>query len=83
MTALPMRPDPEWLKTLGFESVVVVAQNGKEIYRALVQAVTKTGLLRVGFTGESQRQWETYHRDGWEKGPCRSRYLVKPEENTP
>lgn len=90
----PRAPDPAWVATLKEGDRVAVAENGLQLYHAIVLRVTPDGLLKVGQPHSALRHARAFcgprehssHRlrPGYATGvgPYSSRYLV-PVESKP
>ena len=74
--ALPLKPDPEWVKTLKVGDPVRVALDG-QLWWDQVEVLnrTPTGRVRVGFPNGRPRGGLEFRANGFH-GP---RYLVAPE----
>lgn len=77
--ALPLKPDPEWVKTLGGGDDVVICVDGQRLHASYIMWRTPAGRLRVR-PEPGQRHGDLYNSNGyacdWMQG---SRYLVAPE----
>lgn len=81
MAAIPLRPDPEWLKTLKKGDRVRTAESGRHVYEGEVFRRTPSGRLVVMKTVDVKGYFcpcETFNADGWARGGPKMfrRYLV-------